>query len=1148
MINRRIGPCVLVAVLTFCSQARAQRALKSIPDPDPEIERKSFQVAEGFEVNLFAGDPLIAKPIQMNFDARGRLWIASSEIYPQIQPGQAANDKILVVEDTDGDGRADKTSVFADGLLIPTGVEPGDGGAYVANSTELVHLKDTDGDGKADTRRVLLSGFGTEDTHHILHTFRWGTDGMLYFNQSVYIHSHIETPWGVRRLAGGGIWQYRPETMRLDILCRGFVNPWGHQFDDWGQSFATDGAYGEGINYVFPGSVFATAPGAVRIVAGLNPGSPKHCGLEIVGGSHVPESWRGNMLTNDFRGHRVCRFVVTEDGSGYASREQPELIKTDHVAFRPIDIKMGPDGAIYIADWYNPIIQHGEVDFRDPRRDHTHGRIWRVTARGRPLVQRPKLVGAPAAEVLEVLKSPEPFARHHARRVLKELGADEVVPALESWVAVRIKGNDPAADHHRLEGLWTYQSLDVPNPRLLDQLLISTDYRVRAAAVRVLGTWRDRVPNPLGSLAVAVNDDHPRVRLEAVRALAALRSLRSAELAMQALDRPVDANLDFALWETARELTPYWMPAVERGETDLGSIVRLTFALQAIGTQAVVPPLVKLLQARSIPAGSEESALTLIATLGGPPELRLVFDLALAAADRKDQAPLTSKLLSALTEAAVKRQTAPAGDLAAVGILLGISPDLDGAVCRAAGAWNVETLRPRLTSLALEAKTISPAVTGAIEGLVRMGGESTKKTLMQLGMAEHPRPLRVAAAIALCDVDLEAGVRMVVELLSGNATQDEAALLFTSVWQRKQGPAAFVKALGDLRLAEDVAKVGIRSSRTSGRNLPEVAAALTRAGGLSGTPKALSPQQMDELVAAVKERGDAVRGEQIFRRGDQVCLKCHAVSGAGGLAGPDLASIGASAQVDYLIDSLLEPNKAIKENYHSLVIEDKAGKIVTGVKVRQSDTDLILRDAEDQELRIPLAEIAEQVNGGSIMPAGLIDALTQSELVDLVRFLSELGRVGPYAPSQARVARRWQSLDPANSDLTNQLRTNPVAFVGAPNLLWKGIYSRVSGDLPFDELPIVPLPIGQAQASVVRCQIEVTTPGTTRLILNSAAGLSLWLDGRALDPARELEVELTTGLHVVLVRIDRRTRNDDLRLELGDIAGSPIQARFVGGK
>ncbi len=477
----------------------------------------------------------------MNFDARGRLWVASSEIYPQITPGQVANDKILILEDKDGDGKADSTTVFADGLLIPTGVEPGDGGAYVANSTELDFLKDTDGDGKADHRRVMLSGFGTEDTHHILHTFRWGEDGMLYFNQSIYIHSHIETPWGPRRLGGGGIWQFRPESMKLEVFARGWVNSWGHHTDAWGSSFATDGAYGEGINYVIPGAYYFSAPDAVKIVAGLNPGSPKHCGLEILSGRHLPDDWQGNMITNDFRANRVCRFVVSDDGSGFASREMPEVIKTTHGAFRPIDVKMGPDGAIYIADWYNPIIQHGEVDFRDPRRDHTHGRIWRVTAKGRLLVEKPKLEGASIDELLAALKLPEGFTRHFAKRVLKERGAKEVVPKLAEWV----KHLDPTArdfEHDRLEALWTYQSLDVPEPNLLAECLKSPDFRVRAAACRIVPHWQDRISDALNLLGNAAKDASPRVRLEAVRAMARVPDPRSVVAATITWNRKHEAR------------------------------------------------------------------------------------------------------------------------------------------------------------------------------------------------------------------------------------------------------------------------------------------------------------------------------------------------------------------------------------------------------------------------------------------------------------------------------------------------------------------------------------------------------------------------------------------------------------------------------
>ena len=252
---------------------------------------------------------------------------------------------------------------------------------------------------------MLLSGFGTEDTHHIIHTFRWGPDGMLYFNQSIYIHSHIETPHGVRRLNGGGIWQFRPETGRLDVFARGFVNPWGHDFDRWGQSFATDGADGEGINYVVPGARSSVRPTTGRrtsrdMLKGLNPGSRSTAGWRSSAAGTCPTTGRAMSSPTTSAATASAASSSHDDGQRLRrARQAEDVIKTSHPAFRPIDVKMGPDGAIYIADWYNPIIQHGEVDFRDPRRDHTHGRIWRITAKGRPLVPKPKLVGASVDEL-----------------------------------------------------------------------------------------------------------------------------------------------------------------------------------------------------------------------------------------------------------------------------------------------------------------------------------------------------------------------------------------------------------------------------------------------------------------------------------------------------------------------------------------------------------------------------------------------------------------------------------------------------------------------------------------------------------------------------------------------------------------------------
>ena len=303
---------LFIAFLLSLAHSSAQRGLTKIPDTSIKAQLDAFILPEGAKINLFASEPVVRNPIHMNWDSRGRLWVVGSPLYPHIKPGQEESDQLVILEDTTGDGVADKHTVFAGDLHIPTGVLPGDGGVYVANSNDVLFLKDTDGDGKADHREVILSGFGTEDTHHIVHTFRWGPEGMMWLNQSIYIHTHLDTPYGIRRLLGGGMWHYRPETRRSEVFMKGLINPWGHVFDKWGQSFMTDGAGGQGINFVYPRSVFVASPGAPRRVQGLNPGQPKLCGLEVLSGSHIPEHWRGALASPDFRGHRIKTYRLSD--------------------------------------------------------------------------------------------------------------------------------------------------------------------------------------------------------------------------------------------------------------------------------------------------------------------------------------------------------------------------------------------------------------------------------------------------------------------------------------------------------------------------------------------------------------------------------------------------------------------------------------------------------------------------------------------------------------------------------------------------------------------------------------------------------------------------------------------------------------------
>lgn len=1142
---RRLAILLFAALPTV---AFAQADAK-VPDPDPELERKSFIVADGFEVNLFAADPLLAKPIQMNFDPQGRLWVASSEVYPQIKPGQVANDKIIVLEDTDGDGKADKTTVFADGLLIPTGVEPGDGGAYVANSTELVHLSASKPGEKADRKRIVLSGFGTEDTHHILHTFRWGPDGCLYFNQSIYIHSHIETPHGVKNLNAGGIWQFRPETMGLDVLVRGFVNPWGHHIDKWGQSLITDGAYGEGINHGVPGAYFVTAVGATRIMKGLNPGQPKHCGLEIVSGRHLPDDWQGDAITNDFRGHRVCRFKLGEDGSTFTSREMTEVIKTNHPAFRPIDVKMGPDGAIYIADWYNPIIQHGEVDFRDPRRDHVHGRIWRITAKGRPLVKRPDLVGAKTSDVLNHLKDPEEWTRRNAKRVLKERGAKEVIPALEAWV----KGLDPKDsdyEHQLLEALWTYQSLDVVEPGLLNTLLNAKDFHARAAAVRVLGDWHARVPNAIDLLSVRARDDEPRVRMEAVRALAATGSPAAVAPAFASMDKPVDRTMDYALWLTARDLEPVWMPKFQAGEDVFrGNVKGLTFALQAVGTKDAVKPLLKLAKDDNTPVERRRAIWVVLARIGGPevidPILRqgvgigdgsYVLEL-LRNLEENVRRPDFGRIPADLSQSLYDYADNPRGT------------ELSAVALRLMGLLKQEFFRPKLEQRAAKTAGAEEDRRAALAGLVYLGGPKTLAHLETLAGKEQPPLTRRLAAEALANVDLNRAAALAGEILADAEPKDDLSKLVAAILARKGGSAALAKALDGKKLNPDVAKLGLKAVRSSVQDAKPLADALAKAGGLTAARTDYTPAEVKAYVDEVLTKGDAARGELVYRRKDATCLSCHAIAGAGGQVGPDMTSIGASAQVDYLVESILMPNKAVKEGYHALRVTTLDGKVYVGIKTHEADGKVYLRTSEDKEVAIAEKDIDDKAQSRSLMPDGLADQLTRQEFVDLVRFLSELGKVGPYAPNKARLVRRWQVIEPTRENIFQIQRARAAAVVENPNAFaWSSTYSKANGEFPLDSLPKLVVWLDSEPIGLVRGQLDVTTGGPVKLKINGPVGLTLWVGNVPVEVKNETVVDLKPGLQTLTFAVDLNRRKDALRVELEDVPGSPARVNIVNGK
>jgi len=1131
----------------------AQRGLTNIPDPDPATQRAALKPAEGFEINLFASEPQISKPIHMNFDAAGRLWVVGSPLYPQIRPEQRAGDKVYILKDTDGDGTADSATVFAEGLLIPTGILPDDTvphlAAYVANSTELLYLEDTTGDGVADKSTVVLAGFGTEDTHHLIHTFRWGPGGHVYFTQSIYIHSHVETPWGVERLLGGGVWKFHPDTVRLEVFTRGGVNMWGHHFDRYGQSFMTDGAFGEGITYAFPGAAYESAVGAERLLKGLNPGQPKQSGLEVISGRHLPERWRDRFLTNDFRGNRVNSFSLEDSGSGYLSRQTEDLVTSTHVAFRPVDVKMGPDGAIYIADWYNPIIQHGEVDFRDTRRDASHGRIWRISATGRPPVAMPDLERASVPELLEALASPEGFTRERARPLLKRHGAEAVLPALRGWV----KNLDPKNPAHAplfLEALWVAQWLNAPQPDLLDIALGLEDFRVRAGAVRVASDWAARLDNPSERFRRAVNDPHPRVRLEAVNALRLLGTAEAARTAALATDHPTDTNVDYALWLTLRELADEWLPRVAEDPDYFGGDPgRLIVALRSAGRPEAAAPLLRLWRTGAIPSAHRAPALELIGDVGGPVELGMLFDLALAPETSDDD---RAGMLGSLQRAAAARKVTPGRPSTALLTFLDSpSQPVRLAAFRLAGAWGIEDARP---AIARAARDADPALRAAALDALADFGPSSRSMLIELSTS-GPEAGRVEAIGALARLDVEAAAPLAVRVL-GTPDVDPAPLVAPLLGQ-KEGPAALAKALEEQTLSPAVGRSLLRAVSATGRELPDLARAIEAAARLEPITAMPSGEALRSLIDTVEREGDPARGERVYRRAELLCMNCHAVAGAGGQVGPDLASIGASAPLDYIVQALLDPQATVKEGYHITSLTRQDGSITSGVLLRETPTELILRDALDVEHRVPRGQVQSRfISPVSLMPPGLTSQVRDDELVDLLSFLSRLGREGDFAVPNVPFVRRYELME-GGSAVSAMVRERGIGAVVRPesgDFTWHRVYARVDGSLPTADLPKGTPDLayfaGQ-QFRAARFAIEVLRAGNVTLAFDNPAGLELYVGERKIERvAAQTTFEAPEGTHWVTVILNRTQRGPDarLRIHIADSPDRPAQVQPVSGK
>jgi putative heme-binding domain-containing protein len=1094
-----------------------------VPQPQPELV-----VAAGLEATVWAESPLLSKPIQINFDPQGRLWVATSQIYPQVEPGSSLRDRIVVLEDSTGAGRADRSTVFADDLVIPTGVLPGDGGVYVAQGTDLLHYRDRDGDGRADERRIVLSGFGTEDTHHNLHGLAWAPDGSMSLIQSNNIRTHVETPWGVVRHEAGGIFSFRPDEVRLQLVYRGWINAWGHQFDVHGRSFVTDGAGNEGIHWAITGATYRTVAPARRVMGSVSPGAyPKFCGLEIVRTALFPADWQGDLVTCDFRAHRVVRFGLADEGAGFVTREKPDVLRSTSSSFRPIDAKIGPDGALYVADWSNPIIQHGEVDFRDPRRDKQSGRIWRIAPKAGMPAPAPAYATLPVDGLLALTRSPDAFVAASARRTLLEQHRTALARSFAAWAETQ---SDRSG---LLAATFLGAALRQAPPGLVERLRQTDDADVKAAAIRWLG-----FAFPTDTLERLAADPHPRVRLEAVRALGNLCTASAAQAALSALHQPMDRFLDYALWLTLNECAPEWTRTVLAGELPLPPEPQLVFALRAVEPALAAPLLQRALE--QLPPGEigEGPWLELLGTLGSPAELTALYRDVVRGAFPEAAAV---RALAALGLAARDRKVFPDHPPESLGTLLSAAPAVRRAALHLARQWTPDRHLDQLARLAADpslSKDDLPLVLGAI----LTATDPRVLPLLRDLAAATPRPdARAEVLLALGQVDFATAAPQVVRLLAAHSREIAAE----RVWGRLLGIAGADEALPailrDSALPAPVAREGLRVAREKSADRALIVE-LSRLAGITDAYEKMTAAERDAFVRDVVRAGDPVRGERIYRRPELACVACHVIGGIGGKVGPDLTSIGASAQPDYLLEALVEPGARIKEGYLSVQIVTTDRRIVVGTLAHETAAALTLLVAGEGPVTIPRPTIAQRLDAGSSMPAGLVANLPPDELRDLVKFLSALGRTARFDASRRGVARQWHLYL-----VTSQNQPLGVEHVVRGELSrgdWHAAAALTNGDLVAEQMrepyPALQGRLDNPRGFYVATHFTAAAAANVTFTLEGHAQVAdAWLNGAVVPFGPALTLAIRAGENALVLRLPENALPARLRLESSDVTFTP---------
>jgi putative heme-binding domain-containing protein len=700
-----------------------------------------------------------------------------------------------------------------------------------------------------------------------------------------------------------------------------------------------------------------------------------------------------------------------------------------------------------------------------------------------------------------LLFSEENIVRELATAELRTRDPNVMLSALNSFVR-------PMSDLHLLRKVWATQALNQLDIGWAKQLTKSKSHKARAAGLRAIyyDASNKKYKNILSIAKEAVSDPSPHVRLWAVSLLAQLDDPQTVAIALRALEGvEVDDFLDFAVWSICREHRDRWVNDMEtKGENPFDSLSQLLFASSAIGEPLGADQILASISKGKIKEDKKVwEVANWIADKGTPAHLQKLLGLSL----QTDSVSQQHAYLNAMLTAKKIRKINPSGNLEAIMQFLQSENDtVWSTAVELAGLWKLESARTNLEVILKQTDSKQVRKNASINSLIGMGGEKTRKFFdEQIQNPQVSYPLKTTLIKGQLKIQPILAARRAVNLMSSLPKGQEPNALFSAFIANKGATKALTKELQNSKLPEGVALKGMQLAESAPTRPQGLIKALQVSGGLKPMKMSLSKEEMISMIARVNSKGNAARGESIYRRENLQCVACHAIGEVGGVIGPNLVSIGASAPVDYLIESLLEPSKKIKEGYHTNLITLKNGDSYAGGILSETDSEVVVRDLTGKHNRVAKSDIVSQtISPVSLMPVGLTMQLREDEFVDLVRFMVELGKEGDFKTSNQRFARKWDVL-PVNSPNPGTIHHYGAKMFTQEfdGYAWKSFYAMVGGGVPFEEVPVA-LDRRGDKYQVLRTQVDAVKKGTHKIRLKgNLADLNLFLGDQEIDIPKE---------------------------------------------